>query len=754
MGLACQIFKNEDGSVNRVDAPNGEKSYLYDKALGAIGNDALALDVWATAYTPGFRSYYGYWDSPMPGEFFDTDVNGEPRYEDVMAYINRENTVVYPLNMKDMSEVRDMAISIGESDIRGISDTIRSSFMQTGRVIVNETNLRNSGMYSEYEILNILGNEELSESVRSSLSRIIDAVDYMHDEDKALYYTGGADKFPDFCMINKEGFNSLGKQNMYNPGRLYEYLKERLGGISDIYEMDNIVYSMESEYPEFVAEYSSSDSMRQDVFNEFRRMTRVKEMSINENGEISEVKSKRLQMIHAYSFTNIPALKRMRKLIFDFYDSESNPESVLKAIEKEAANFGIDIVGISDAYKSGRKNEVVEVLNTFDDHIEGMHKGDYSLEEPLAEELDAVLGSEPTGKVIDVLETEESDLFSYVKTNLSDKEMFERYNLIHVGNGVYRSCDKIENKEEVYESIADIAIENPGALNLPESAYPEEVFDNGTVSEEKLSRMEDAEPVIESIRKYILSLTGADSTEEMELGRLVFQLKNVPGGKFPKNMQRALNRFRTRKGKGLNVNTPRDLYVAKIKNKAEKSDVYDSLYANLEFSPDMDINLVSSDAYTRASVDSAAEGVARKRLQDYAMESENDSLFDLFFINNYSLDMAENDFYHYYYMRNPEALSEVKNTNIIEMQDGEVMVENVYSDFVKINGNVYSKVNEGNEGSVYKIIGANENYNYEVYEKSKPSYVGKRNEAVEPKAKDLMSIDENEMNEINRKLEC
>ena len=57
MGVACKVFKNKEGKVEKVEAPNGLDSFLYESALSATGNEDRALEVWATAYTPGFQSY-------------------------------------------------------------------------------------------------------------------------------------------------------------------------------------------------------------------------------------------------------------------------------------------------------------------------------------------------------------------------------------------------------------------------------------------------------------------------------------------------------------------------------------------------------------------------------------------------------------------------------------------------------------------------------------------------------------------------
>lgn len=53
MGVKCQIEKKEN-KIERVEAPNGEPSVLYESALKLLGNSERALQVWAKAYTSDF----------------------------------------------------------------------------------------------------------------------------------------------------------------------------------------------------------------------------------------------------------------------------------------------------------------------------------------------------------------------------------------------------------------------------------------------------------------------------------------------------------------------------------------------------------------------------------------------------------------------------------------------------------------------------------------------------------------------------
>ena len=84
----CQIEKKEN-KIERVEAPNGEPSVLYESALKLLGNSERALQVWAKAYTPDFCHIMVVGITRLQ-EMFNTDPNGEPLLEDVLSYMKRQ----------------------------------------------------------------------------------------------------------------------------------------------------------------------------------------------------------------------------------------------------------------------------------------------------------------------------------------------------------------------------------------------------------------------------------------------------------------------------------------------------------------------------------------------------------------------------------------------------------------------------------------------------------------------------------------
>ena len=62
MGL-CQVFRSDSGKINKVTAPNGQESKLYQDILKVQQDPELALKTWAQVYTPSFKEWFGDWES-------------------------------------------------------------------------------------------------------------------------------------------------------------------------------------------------------------------------------------------------------------------------------------------------------------------------------------------------------------------------------------------------------------------------------------------------------------------------------------------------------------------------------------------------------------------------------------------------------------------------------------------------------------------------------------------------------------------
>ena len=158
--------------MEKVVSPNGEESRLYRNALAAVGGSEDALGLWATAYTPGFKSYYGDWENPSKTDMFNLDENGEPLIYDVLKYYEKENSIFGNFIDSEVNDIRNFLYTSNMSSIHDLVGVIDSYFITSGGISVNETSLRNSDIYTEYEIQRIIGNPSISSEVRNMLDKV------------------------------------------------------------------------------------------------------------------------------------------------------------------------------------------------------------------------------------------------------------------------------------------------------------------------------------------------------------------------------------------------------------------------------------------------------------------------------------------------------------------------------------------------------------------------------------------------------
>jgi hypothetical protein len=75
--MVCSIFRNkETNEIEKVLAPNGKESILFNNILNIIIDKEEALKAWAQVYTPSFKAWFGDWEKGEGSKVVDS--NGEP----------------------------------------------------------------------------------------------------------------------------------------------------------------------------------------------------------------------------------------------------------------------------------------------------------------------------------------------------------------------------------------------------------------------------------------------------------------------------------------------------------------------------------------------------------------------------------------------------------------------------------------------------------------------------------------------------
>ena len=405
-----------------------------------------------------------------------------------------------------------------------------------------------------------------------------------------------------------------------------------------------------------------------------------------------------------YSYPNPVRLNETRSMISDvtsLTDEEFNsPDTLdkLNSIEKAATDFGIDLSGLSSGDISHGMAD--DLLVGLDIYLTGINRGDYSYASTLANTIDNALNRRK-GNAMFLPGYLRGKNLVMVRTNLSDKEMFERYNLLRVGKGLYERVNRSGNYSNIYPSIAELSKKDPSIL--PASAYPPSMFKDGVLNVDKLRRSSGKE-LEESIRKYVLSQTEYDNTEEMVLFKMLGGMPlREPDPDI--DMQRELNRYMNKGMFDPNKASLDKLWGAYLKSKVDNTELYNSVYKYLDFGSN-DLDIKSSDRSILKSIDLNVKGSARSILFGYAMASVNPNIKDLFFIQNES-NYAGEDFYHYIYSRNPRLVKEYKGS-YSNREDSSISINGMYDNFTRIGGDVYMKIAEDQNGSIYKSLDGTE----------------------------------------------
>lgn len=750
MGLKCQIEKRNN-IVERVEAPNGEPSVLYESALKLLGNSERALQVWAKAYTPDFLSYYGHWNNPASGEMFNTDSNGEPLLEDVLSYMKRQAYFSDPLTAQDVKDVRDVMISNSIYSIRSLINRVRSSFYVDGNLILNEENLRRSGLYNETEISRILDNPSVLNEVSSFMRLLLDYSNNEHDLGKESYFT--TVEKPYGPVVYKNGvFNKLGKRASYNPAEVYEAIKNTVGGISVASEFDSAFGSLSDSYPELVERYQSDKSFALSLFNEFSNMNIVPVVTLEDNN-IVEGKRRSLSKLQDYAYYSPIGSESLRARISAFLnrvnaDTEEDLRSMIWDVEEACIGLGIDIVGVSKAYDGTEEslNKIDSLMLDLDIYVARHNDDTYA--PTLASAIDDVLGDSHDRRVMFLPEYMDNMNIVYMESDIDPVSAFENHSLLYLGGNLYHKVER-DNLSDLYDMAAELAKQS--LTYFPPGIYPEYCFKDG-VLDKLLVKNVDSKVLADSIKKYVLSYTDSQNTEEMNATRLAFGHLVVPGSPYV-NEEREFSRYINRKQDKENPLLLFDLYQSYLDNKLHKTKLYDNAYKYLDFKPGPSLGLISDDPDILKSIELSLSGKDRLMLFDYSMTSTDPSLSKLFYLERYDSSYAGNDFEHYFYTRHPYLLKEKSGPNIVE-QDGVITAEGIYDNFIRVGNKIWTKVSESSSGSIYQnLTGTESEVKYDSTQKAKTvetDYAPYQNRSGLTQD---MTVSKSELGDLN-KLEC
>ena len=702
--MICQIHRNyTTGEVDRVTTPNGVDSSLYKDALAITKDAEKALNIWATAYTDSYKNSYGEWAE-------------EPSLSQVMNFIN--------IDSKEDKLSTEEALSIlNTSQLLGIQPeqlyfNLKNTFFNSNnQLVVDAERLRNSGLYTEDEIIDLLQ----FPSLRAGL---IDTLAKMKNSFAEETFTTNID-LSEYSLIIKTGEkNKLGKNIIIPPTEVENYIIKNLKSLEEIDSLDRTDIKDALTTPEAKAYVKSLLDTYQTV-----PVYTVKGgiLDIKSNNELAvtlletvTVNEDKVDFSEATAFIrDIPQ--------DDWYSRGEEIVSLLKDIEWEAAQIGLDIVGLADSYSFKSKEEVVGFLELIDDFnvsTEELTVNEVDILD-LATEINDYFGNNDSmaTKIISPSKFKGRDL-AVIEGPVDENYVYRVGGFIKLFNNVYERVEPIGDFETVLENVYQSVRSNPELL--PREAYSSFGLVKGNIDFKSIYDLNNKNLVKASIRSFsgrmIKDIPG-EISEDLDTSKEVALLKALHGSQEtarPYKDLSIINKSITGNKEYLVTDFVSDFYKQLLTNKVEETDLWNNALKYFQINNNgIDID-VSDEVKEQIKLSLINDQQLYDALVNYSLISKNDNLdFLRDIIETPSFDTIENrrDFA----VNFPETVKKI-DKEYTRMSDNTLVVNNSHEEFIKLNDGIYELTDYENGVSVYSKLRTVTNPQYFVFNVSSPLY--------------------------------
>lgn len=735
MGLACNIIRNGSGRIERVLAPNGMDSRLYGEALEATGSEEKALETWATAYTPGFEAYYGNWENARVKEMYPLDGNGEPRMYDVLGYLRKNNAVIGNLDKEDVKEINNMMAASRRSNLGELLDDMEAFLTIDGRVSLNYNNMVESSLYTELEARRLMEDGMARMEAEAQFQKILDFYRREETDDLSKEIEVFQQEQSIGWTMSEPAYDRLGKSMTYTDGDVDLELRTIAGGV----DAEQIPSRMrEARMPALTELYGSDPEFKNYVDAVYPRARRIREVMATAEG-IEPLAPEYANLLN-FSHPN-PALEgKMREAIRKAMIENASREE-MEDMERMASEFGIDITGLAALYGTDRER-ARDFLASLDAALPVEGRGvDARAMEILAGDMVSLLPSENAAEFLPA-ELEGKDVVR-MRTGISPIEAFDRYGLLEVGENLYVRSTMDVSSDEVYDVLAETAVLDPG--RFPLSAFPARFVRKGALDWDMLAAEGTTEEVRESLRRYVLSMADSFNSEGMVVSRLALGLPARPRFPTPLSVEHAAARLKASVGKRFNIQDSGSLFEQRARARQENGTLWNNFFKFVRFNTDGSMTLATDDPSTLRRMENELEGDLREKIEAYALVSNDPSWDNLFPREDLRPEEIADDARYIIYANHPRMLEEYKGD--YEMVDGHPYLKNVYDNFIRIGREVYIKVNETIDGSIYNNPkGSTIEISRSIFNGRPPVIASEARNVEEPGITDIYNVDTSRLN--------
>lgn len=120
---ACNVYRDKEGNITKVTAPNEQESILFASLTSSLGGDKeKALRAWAQAYTPTFKEEFGDWELFNKAKSLGFQVGG--LYKDIFKDHEEEALFEAAVQGNSSADEKSTATKIFGEDIMKIASQL------------------------------------------------------------------------------------------------------------------------------------------------------------------------------------------------------------------------------------------------------------------------------------------------------------------------------------------------------------------------------------------------------------------------------------------------------------------------------------------------------------------------------------------------------------------------------------------------------------------------------------------------------
>lgn len=416
--MACNWIINNSGEIVGVKTKNGEDSKLFKDLASKFGN-SKASELYAVSQSENFK------------EIHQTTME-EPSSKNVVRYVAQQNESKENLTQEQIIELQDF----DKVDKQKLVSAFYDDF---GLFYTDVKKLVKSGMYSQYEAQTINSDINLQRQIKSSLERLKNS-DVTPQESVEIKRERSLE------------VNSFGKLKAINPQTVYENIKETLVGIKD-----------RNEFDAKLEELGYLNVNYNQIFEDLKQYKKA-EVFIEVQGQIRQKSKTQTELILPLVAKQTDNIKIEELLNFklDFLQRNQNTTvELLREIEQELINEGIDVRGLSD--KTIDEN-LIDFLNVTNNFIQSPTKENTSIFATISD----IFFERDLSPQTKAIKGQENKDYVQLDTNLSEEQIYEQAGLIKSGiDNIWIKTAK-ENLEELYNNLRTYTEKYPKDKTLEE----------------------------------------------------------------------------------------------------------------------------------------------------------------------------------------------------------------------------------------------------------------------------------------------